>query len=62
MALVYKVILSMVHKSTVLTVHKITLFAMRIELTKAMISFLINIKLIQSCETFKNFTAYLTAW
>ena len=44
------------------SVHEITLPAMRIEPTKAVTSFLVNIKSTRSCGTSKNATVYLAAW
>ena len=43
-------------------VHKITLFTVGIEPTKAVIFFLVNIKPTRSCETSKNITVHFTAW
>ena len=43
-------------------VHKVTLFAMRIEPTKAVTSLLVNIKPTRSRRISKNFTVYLAAW
>ena len=49
-------------KTRMATVHKVTLSAMRIEPTKAVISLLVNIKPTRSCRISKNVTVYLAAW
>ena len=48
-------------KTRIAAVHKVTLFAVRIKPTKVVISFLINIKPIQSRKTSKNVIVHLTA-
>ena len=61
MAIVYKMTFFVVHKFIVLAMHKITLPTMRIELTKAVTFFLMNIKPSRSRKTSKNITVYRVA-
>ena len=62
MAVVHKATVSAVHEVTLSLVYKITLLTVRIELTKAVTSLLVNTKSTWSRGTSKNATIYLAAW
>ena len=61
MAAVHEATVSVVHEVILFLVHKTTLLAVHIEPTKAVISFLINIKPTRSYSPSKNVIVYLAA-